>query len=92
MAIKLTIGTAVYNVGEEFLRSHIEGIAKQLTDEVELLLIDDCSTDNSGEICKEYAKADSRIRYINMGKNGGLSCVRNRTISEAKGKRILWTL
>lgn len=90
MDIKLTIGTAVYNVGEEFLRLHIEGVQKQLTDEVEFLLIDDCSTDNSGEICREYANADSRIKYINMGKNRGLSGVRNRTINEANGKWIFF--
>lgn len=90
MSVKITIGTAVYNVEERFLRQHIEGIAKQLTDETELLLIDDCSTDNSGEICKEYAETDSRIKYINMGKNRGLSGVRNRTVSEASGKWIFF--
>ena len=90
MAVKITIGTAVYNVGEKFLRQHIEGIIKQLTDEVEFLLIDDCSTDNSGEVCREYANSDSRIKYINMGKNRGLSGVRNRTISEASGKWIFF--
>ena len=90
MSVKLSIGTAVYNVGEDYLRANIESIAKQLTDETELLLIDDCSTDNSGEICREYAAADDRIRYIKMEKNGGLSCVRNRTISEAKGKWVFF--
>ena len=90
MSVKLTIGTAVYNVGEAFLRLHIEGVIKQLTDETELLLIDDCSTDNSGEICREYAEKDSRIRYIRMDKNSGLSSVRNRTIEEAKGKWIFF--
>lgn len=90
MAIKLTIGTAVYNVGEKLLRLHIECIKNQLTDEAELLLIDDCSTDNSGEICREYAQTDSRIRYINMGQNRGLSGVRNRTINEARGKWIFF--
>ena len=90
MSVKITVGTAVYNVGEAFLRMHIEGIIKQLTPEIELLLIDDCSTDNSGEVCKEYAEKDSRIRYIRMDKNSGLSSVRNRTISEAKGKWIFF--
>ncbi|MCR4718166.1 MAG: glycosyltransferase [Firmicutes bacterium] len=90
MAVKLTIGTAVYNVGENFLRLHIEGVKKQLTDDVEFLLIDDCSTDNSGEICREYANTDSRIKYINMGQNSGLSGVRNRTISEANGTWIFF--
>ena len=84
----LSIGVAVYNVQEDFLRECIEGIIKQLTDETELLLIDDCSTDNSGAVCREYADKDSRVRYIKMEKNGGLSVVRNRTIAEAKGKWI----
>ena len=90
MSVKLTIGTAIYNVGEKLLREHIEGILGQLTDEVELLLINDASTDNSGDICKEYAESDSRIRYIDMGKNQGLSVVRNRTIEEASGKWIFF--
>ena len=90
MAIKLTIGTAVYNLDESLLREHIDGIVNQLNEETELLLIDDCSTNNSGEICKEYAENNDRIRYINMGENGGLSAVRNRTISEALGKWIFF--
>lgn len=90
MAIKLTIGTAVYNLDESFLREHIEGIVKQLNDETELLLIDDCSTDNSGEVCKEYAENNDKVKYINMGENGGLSAVRNRTVSEASGDWIFF--
>lgn len=90
MAIKLTIGTAVYNLDERFLREHIEGILKQLNDRAELLLIDDCSTDNSGAVCREYAEKYDNVRYINMGKNGGLSAVRNRTITEAAGEWIFF--
>ena len=90
MAVKLSIGTAVYNLDEPFLRAHIEGLKSQLTDETELLLIDDCSTNNSGDVCREYAATDSRIRYINMEKNGGLSAVRNRTVEEAAGKWIFF--
>ena len=90
MSVQLSIGTAVYNLEESFLRAHIDGLREQLTDETELLLIDDCSTNNSGEVCKEYADADSRIRYIRMEENGGLSSVRNRTIAEAQGKWIFF--
>lgn len=90
MSVQLSIGTAVYNLEESFLRAHIDGLRGQLTDETELLLIDDCSTNNSGEVCKEYADADSRIRYIRMEENGGLSSVRNRTIAEAQGKWIFF--
>ena len=71
MSVQLSIGTAVYNLEESFLRAHIDGLRGQLTDETELLLIDDCSTNNSGEVCKEYADADSRIRYIRMEENEG---------------------
>ncbi|MBE6818641.1 MAG: glycosyltransferase [Ruminococcaceae bacterium] len=90
MPVKLSIGSAVYNIDEPFLRAHIEGILPQLTDETELLLIDDCSTNNSGAVCREYAAKDSRVRYILMEQNGGLSVVRNRTIEEAKGKWIFF--
>jgi glycosyltransferase involved in cell wall biosynthesis len=90
MAIKLTIGTAVYNLDEAFLRAHIEGIVRQLTDEVELLLIDDCSTDHSGDVCREYAEQYDNVRYIHMGMNSGLSAVRNRTIREAAGEWIFF--
>lgn len=90
MAIKLSIGSAVYNIEPPFLRAHIEGIKRQLTDETELILIDDCSTNESAQICKEYANSDSRIRYVKMEQNGGLSRVRNRTIQEAAGKWVFF--
>ncbi len=90
MAVKLSIGTAIYNIEENLLRENIESTVRQLTDETELLLIDDCSTNNSGEVCREYAAQDSRVRYIKMEQNGGLSRVRNRTIEEAAGKWILF--
>ncbi len=90
MSVKITIGTAVYNVREAFLRAHLDSIIHQLTDEAELLLIDDCSTDNSGQVCMEYARKDSRIRYIKQEKNSGLSHVRNVTIDEARGDWIFF--
>ena len=90
MQIQLTIGAAIYNIEEPILRAFIEGAARQLTDETELLLIDDCSITNSGDICREYAAANSHVRYIRMEQNGGLSRVRNRTIAEAAGKWILF--
>lgn len=90
MSVQLSIATAVYNLDEAFLRAHIERVCAQLTDECEFLLIDDCSTNNSGEVCREYAASDTRVRYINMGENGGLSRVRNRSIEEAEGKWLFF--
>ena len=90
MTVKLSIGTAVYNLDEPLLRKHIEGILPQLTEETELLLIDDCSKNNSGDVCREYADKYDRVRYIKMDANGGLSAVRNRTIAEAEGEWIFF--
>ncbi|MBR4728054.1 MAG: glycosyltransferase family 2 protein [Clostridia bacterium] len=90
MSVKLTIGSAVYNVDPRLLRAHVEGILRQLTDETELLLIDDGSADACGALCRAYAARSSRVRYIPMGENRGLSSVRNRTIDEARGEWIFF--
>ena len=86
--ILFSIAVAVYNVAE-YLRFCVDGICKQLADDVELLLIDDGSTDCSGKICDEYAHKDDRIRVIHQT-NLGLSVVRNVSIQQAKGKWIVF--
>ncbi|MBQ6268068.1 MAG: glycosyltransferase [Clostridia bacterium] len=90
MSVRLTIGSAVYNVDPPLLRAHVEGILCQLTDETELLLIDDGSDNGCGVLCRAYADGSSRVRYISMGENRGLSSVRNRTIDEARGEWIFF--
>ena len=90
MSVRLSIATACYNLNEEYLRAHIERILSQLTDETELILIDDCSTNNTGEVCREYVRSNDHVRYIRMDKNGGLSSVRNRSIEEAQGEWVFF--
>ncbi len=90
MSFKISIGSALYNVSEPHLIKHIESIMKQLTSEVEFLLIDDASTNNTAEICKKYAENRDNVRYIKIDKNSGLSSVRNRTIAEASGEWIFF--
>lgn len=90
MSVRLSIAAACYNLNEEYLRAHIERILPQLTDVTELILIDDCSKNNTGEICREYAAADDHVRYIRMDQNSGLSSVRNRSIEEAQGEWIFF--
>lgn len=90
MSVRLSIATACYNLNEEYLRAHIERIISQLTDETELILIDDCSTNNTGDVCKEYARSNDHVRYVRMDKNSGLSSVRNRSIEEAQGEWIFF--
>ena len=59
----------VYNV-ENYLSQSIESVLHQDHRELELILIDDGSTDASGSICDQYAAADNRVRVIHQ-KNGG---------------------
>ncbi len=76
----------VYNV-ETYLRECVDSVLKQTYQNFEIILVDDGSTDSSGDICDEYAGDDERICVIHQ-KNGGLSVARNTGLAEAKGKYI----
>lgn len=76
----------VYNV-EKYLARCVDSIKNQTYSHLEILLIDDGSTDSSGALCEELAVMDKRIRVIHQ-KNGGLSCARNTGIAHAKGKYL----
>ncbi len=83
---KITVIVAVYNI-EKYLDNCIKSIINQNYKNLQILLIDDGSTDSSGEICDKYAKLDERIEVIHK-KNGGLADARNVGMSLAKGKYI----
>jgi len=53
-----------------------------------MIIVDDCSPDNSNEIIEEYCKKDSRIKLIKLGQNRGPAVARNRAIKEAKGRHF----
>lgn len=76
----------VYNA-EKYLTKCIDSILTQTYDNFELILIDDGSTDRSGEICDRYAETDERITVIHK-ENGGVSAARNTGIDIAKGEYI----
>ncbi|SEQ23318.1 glycosyltransferase family 2 protein [Butyrivibrio sp. TB] len=82
----ISIIVAVYNV-EQYLAECIDSILAQTYTNYELILVDDGSTDRSGEMCDEYSKKDSRIIVIHQ-KNGGISNVRNNGIRKSKGEYI----
>ena len=86
--IIFSVAIAIYNVAQ-YLRPCLESICKQLEEDVEVLLVDDGSTDGSGAICDEFARRYSRIRVIHQT-NSGLSAVRNVSIQQAKGKWIVF--
>ena len=83
---KISIVVPIYNV-EKYLRKCIESILKQTYYNLEIILVDDGSTDSSGEICDEYKNKDSRIIVIHQ-KNKGMSSARNSGIKCATGKYI----
>lgn len=79
----------VYNV-EKYLSRCLDTIlAQSFGDDLEIICVDDSSTDSSPEILEAYAKYDSRIKIINKA-NGGLSSTRNVGISVSKGEYILF--
>ncbi|MEF2734278.1 MAG: glycosyltransferase, partial [Blautia sp.] len=66
-----SIVVPVYNI-EKYIKNCIESLCVQTYQNLEIILVDDGTLDNSGKICDEYAKRDSRIRVIHK-ENGGLS-------------------
>ena len=84
--ILLSIIIPVYNV-EKYLNECVDSVLMQLTEECEIILVDDGSTDSSGDICQWYALNNSQVRVIRKD-NGGLSSARNSGMKIAKGKYI----
>lgn len=75
-----------YNTGR-FIKETIESVLAQSYPVWELIIVDDCSTDNTDDIVNQYL-ADERIRYIKNDTNSGAAVSRNRALREAKGKWI----
>jgi glycosyltransferase involved in cell wall biosynthesis len=78
----------IYNM-ERLMRKCIDSILRQTFKDIEILLIDDGSTDNSPTICDEYKKVDERIRVFHKS-NGGLSETRNFGLDHSQGKYIIF--
>lgn len=85
--MKTSIVIPVYNVRDYLERCVASALALKL--EVEILLVDDGSTDGSGELCDALAQTDGRVRVVHQ-KNGGLSAARNTGIQNASGDHILF--
>lgn len=85
--IKVSIVVPVYNV-EPFIVQCFNSLINQTLKEIEIILINDFSTDRSGKICDEFAKNDSRITVIHNEKNLKQGISRNKGIEIAKGEYI----
>ena len=83
---KISVIVPVYNV-EQYLERCVDSIINQTYKNLEIILVNDGSTDNSGQLCDELARKDDRIRVIHK-KNGGLSDARNVGIDEAEAELV----
>ena len=81
----ISVVIPVYNV-ENYLEKCIQSVIDQTYSNLEIILVNDGSTDKSGEICDKYSEIDERIIVIHK-KNGGLSDARNYGIAKAKGEQ-----
>ncbi|MEM1172775.1 MAG: glycosyltransferase [Cyanobacteria bacterium P01_H01_bin.35] len=84
---KVTISLPTYNSGE-FLPQAIDSILEQTFTDFELIISDDCSTDNTPEIISSYLQKDSRIKYLQNSQNLGLFPNWNRCLESASGEYI----
>ena len=83
---KISVIIPVYNV-EKYLKRCLDSVINQTYKNLEIILVDDGSTDNSGKICDEYAEKDKRIIVIHK-ENGGLSDARNKGLDICTGDYI----
>ena len=84
----ISIIVPVYQV-KNYLPRCIDSLIAQTFEDIEIILVDDASSDGSGEICDAYAKKDPRIRVIHQ-EHGGLSVARNTGLAAARGEWLMF--
>lgn len=84
--VKVSVIVPIYNA-ESYLRQCMKSILSQTLKEIEIICVDDGSTDQSGEILRDFAKADARIQVITQ-ENAGAGAARNAGLKRAKGEYL----
>ena len=87
--IRISIIIPVYQV-ENYIEKCIQSVCRQTYKNLEIILVDDCSKDRSGDICDDYAKMDTRVRVIHQPSNRGISAARNIGMSQATGEYYMF--
>lgn len=85
--VKVSVIIPVYNT-EEYLEKCLDSVINQTLSDIEIICINDCSTDNSLGILNKYAANDNRITVIDFKENKGAAAARNKGIETAKGKYL----
>ncbi|MFD8707918.1 glycosyltransferase family 2 protein [Kitasatospora sp. NPDC059648] len=86
---RLSIGLPVYN-GEEYLAESLDALLGQTYEDFELVISDNASTDRTQDICRTYAKQDSRIRYLRLPVNVGAAPNHNYVFTQCRGELFKW--
>ena len=89
MVPKVSIGLPVYN-GASYLGQAIESILKQRFADLELIVSDNASTDETAAICEAYSKSDSRVRYLRSERNLGAAANYTLVFDKARGQYFKW--
>ena len=87
---KVSIVLPTYN-GSAFITEAIDSILNQTFSDFELIIVNDCSTDNTFQLCKDYAQKDKRIKLISNSTNLKLPASLNVGFSYATGEYFTWT-
>ncbi len=85
---EISVIVPVYNT-EDYLRQCLDSLSAQTMENIEIIVVDDGSTDRSPKICDEYAEKDPRMIVIHR-ENGGLSAARNSGLDIAQGEYVLF--
>lgn len=86
---KISLGMPIYN-GATFLRETLDSLLQQTYGDFELIISDNASTDDTQDICRQYAQMDSRIRYERLNENAGAIANFNRLPKLATGEYYKW--
>ena len=86
---KISIIIPVYNV-EKYIRQSLESVVNQTLKDMEIIVVNDCTPDNSMQIVEEYASKDERFVIINQEKNQGQGVARNCALDVARGEYIMF--
>jgi glycosyltransferase involved in cell wall biosynthesis len=86
---RVSIGLPVYN-GQRYLKETLDSILAQTFTDLELIICDNCSTDQTQQICEEYASADPRVRYHRNARNLGIAPNYNKCFELSVGEYFKW--
>ena len=84
---KVSIITPAYNA-ERFIEETIKSVLNQTYENLEMIIVDDCSNDNTESIVRKYMEIDNRIIYKKLSGNSGAAVVRNEAMNIASGRYI----